>query len=1013
MRASSIFRRFGVLLLLAAGTANALDPSKTLSQYVRERWGPERGFPRGPVYSIAQTTDGYLWIGTEAGLVRFDGLNFKLITGETPMTTVLGLLADNENNLWIRLPGPALLRYRDGVFEDAMTKLGMPYSNITVMSRSYRGGLLVARLEPGVVIHDKGKFGLNMEATPLARSPVLSVSQTQNGDIWMGTRDAGLFRLSGTSVSAITKGLPDTKINCLLADDQHRLWVGTDRGVVQWDGAKLAPAGIPDSLNQFQALAMTRDRDRNIWVGTNSRGLLRVNHQGVAEFNAAQEGSEAVTAVFEDREGNLWVGGADGIERLSDSCFTTFSGTEGLPTDGSIPVYVDSEDRLWFAPLTGGLWWIRGRQQGQVKLDGLDRDVIYAIAGDGEGLWLGRQRGGLTRLRHQNGSYSAKTYTRRDGLPEDSVLSVYVGRDGSVWTGTLSGGVGKLKGDRITTYKAADGLASNTAASILETKDGSMWFATPNGLSSFAGGKWRTHGLTEGLPSSNVNCLLEDSGGVLWAGTATGLAFQDSAGLHALGRPPRSLQDPILGIAEDRHGWLWLATSAHVLRVSRTKLIQGSLGEGDVLEYGLADGLRGLEGVKRHRSVVSDSHGRIWFSLNRGISMVDPDRLVSRSAPVLTRVETISTDGEPLSWSGSAVIPGGRRRITLRFTGLGLSAPERVRFRYMLERFDPGWSQPSTAREAIYTNLGPGTYTFRVVASGPDESWRGSESSVVLTVEPLLWQAWWFRTVVALAAVLAIVGIYRFRLRQTTGQLKLRFEERLAERNRIAQELHDTLLQGFLSASMQLHVTADSLPEDSPAKPPLNRILGLMSRVIDEGRNAVRGLRTTAAEDLSEAFARIPLELGRDEPEFTIIVEGQPRPLHPMMRDEIYRIGREALVNAFRHSRARNIEMELEYRARSFRFLVRDNGCGIDDAVLRSGRDGHWGLPGMRERAERIGGQLHVWSSATAGTEVVLTVPAHVAFAQGTSNPSPWTRFRKWARSKRGHHERTASNPRA
>lgn len=247
-----------------------------------------------------------------------------------------------------------------------------------------------------------------------------------------------------------------------------------------------------------------------------------------------------------------------------------------------------------------------------------------------------------------------------------------------------------------------------------------------------------------------------------------------------------------------------------------------------------------------------------------------------------------------------------------------------------------------------------------------------------------------------------------------TNQLGVRFEERLAERNRIAQELHDTLLQGFLSASMQLHVATDSLPENSPAKPPLSRILRLMSQVIDEGRNAVRGLRTTSTEDLGEAFARIPLELGRDEPQLKIIVEGQPRALHPLMRDEIYRIGREALVNAFHHARAKNIEMELEYRTRIFRCLVRDNGCGIDDAVLRSGRDGHWGLPGMRERAERIGGQLHVWSSSSAGTEIVLSVPAQVAFVGARSRfELPWNRFLKWISPRRGQHERTEPNPRA
>jgi signal transduction histidine kinase len=227
-------------------------------------------------------------------------------------------------------------------------------------------------------------------------------------------------------------------------------------------------------------------------------------------------------------------------------------------------------------------------------------------------------------------------------------------------------------------------------------------------------------------------------------------------------------------------------------------------------------------------------------------------------------------------------------------------------------------------------------------------------------------------------------------MHRLTQQLNMRFEERLAERTRIAQELHDTLLQGFLSASMQLHVADDQLPVDSPAKPLVNRVLTLMGRVIDEGRNAVRGLRSGHDDsyDLGQAFSRVAQELGlRPEVDFRVVMEGMPRALHPVIRDEVYRIGRESLVNAFRHSRASKIEVEVDYSASNLRILVRDNGCGIDPQVLRAGRDGHWGLPGMRERAEKVGAKLRVWSRAAGGTEVELTVPGLVAFQSHASAP--------------------------
>ena len=309
-----------------------------------------------------------------------------------------------------------------------------------------------------------------------------------------------------------------------------------------------------------------------------------------------------------------------------------------------------------------------------------------------------------------------------------------------------------------------------------------------------------------------------------------------------------------------------------------------------------------------------------------------------------------------------------------------------------------GWSEPVAAREAVYTNLGPGSYRFHVIASNANGVWNGTEAGLGFEITPQIWQTLWFRTSSVLAVAFSIAAIYRLRLLQLSRQLSLRFEERLAERTRIAQELHDTLLQGFLSASMQLHVAVDRLPEDSPARPSLNRVIRLVGQVIEEGRNSVRGLRSsdTGPGDLAQAFSRIREELAVDgEIDFRVIVEGQTRALHPILRDDVYRIGREALVNAFRHAHATKIEVGLEYTAKRFRFLVRDDGCGIDPRVLESGCEGHWGLPGMRERAERIGAQLHVWSRPSGGTEIELSVPSHVAFEPQHSN-----RRHRWLRGK-------------
>jgi len=977
-------------------TSQALDPNKALSQYIHDQWGAGQGFPGGAVYTIAQTPDGYLWIGAEKGLVRFDGLNFRLFnhanTPAFPAGPVLGLTADPEGNLWIRLQSPGLLLYRDGTFRNALPDAVQQESGVTAMCSGRNGEVLMTR-PSGTLRYSGGKLVAFSFPAERPNPLVISIAETTDGKVWMGTRDAGLFSLSEGLFSHADLRVPDRKINCLLPVGNRELWIGTDNGVVRWNGTELNGAGLSRLLERTQALAMTRDREANVWIGT-ANGLLRINAGGISSLDKHPGRVGAVTALFEDREGNLWAGGAGGIERFRDSVFLTYPASASARSEGDGPLYMDDASRIWFAPAGGGLFRRKGARIERVTAAGLGNDVVYSISGGKGEVWIGRQRGGLTRLRYKGGSFTAETYTQSEGLAQNSVYAVHQSRDGGVWAGTLSGGLSNFKGGKFTTYTTANGLASNTVTAILESSDGTMWFATPNGLNALSQGRWRAYTGRDGLPPGSVNCLLEDSTGVLWTGTSEGLAFISSGQVKLPREIPEGLHEPIFGVAEDKNGWLWIATSNRVMRVNRDKLLRGSLGDGDVREYGPADGLQGTQGVKRHRSVIADPLGRIWFSLNRGISVADPARLSGSSAPAIAQIQTVSADGSPLDLQGRVRVPAAPRRVTFSYAGLSLSVPEHVRFRYRLDGVDHDWSEPVTTREAIYSHLGPGPYQFRVMASNGEGLWNGAEARLRFEIEPLFWQTWWFRVGGALALVFAVLALYCLRLRQLTRQMNVRFEERLAERTRIAQELHDTLLQGLMSASMQLHLAADQVPEGSPAKPRLGRVLQLMSQVIGEGRNAVRGLRSADSDslDLEQAFTRIRQELAiQDQVGFRVLVEGQPRSLHPILRDEVYRIGREALVNAFRHSQAKSVEARVEYTAHRLRILVRDDGCGIDPQVLRSGRDGHWGLTSMRERAERIGARFTVVSRAEGGTEVELSVPSHTAFES-----RPASRLRQW-----------------
>ncbi len=998
----------GLVVVCHSVSVLAIDPNRTLSQYVHNSWGMDKGFPGGSVTSIAQTPDGYLWIGTDRGIIRFDGINFRTFEAGSATPTfgpVRKLLVDGQGTLWILLQNTKLLRYRDGTFNLVR---GEAENGITALGEGAGNAVLLSSLAMGVLVYKDGSFvnasaalapGQNAYQTAADFSwstsiaphrlieptaAVISLGATSDGKIWLGTQDRGLLFLAGGEVHTVAPELPNLHVNCFLPLENHELWMGTNQGVLLWNGAELTREGIPSSLRNVEVLSMVRDRDSNIWVGT-TQTLIRINEGGV--FSLAQEirsPENRTTALFEDREGNLWIGGAQHLERLRDSVFVTYS----LPRQQSTgALYADPNDYTWIAPAEGGLWRLKAGKYEAVATAGLTGDVVYSMtSARPDSLWIGRQHGGLTHLRYVNGEFIAKTFKRSEGLAQNSVYTVLEGRDGTIWAGTLTGGVSELRNRHFTNYTTADGLASNTVSSITEGTDGAIWFGTPDGLTEKSANGWRTYRVADGLPSADIDCLFQDSTGVIWIGTAEGLAFFNAGQIHTLAAEPDSLHEPIFGIAEDKNRWLWIATVDHVLQVRRNILNDKDMT--DVHEYGLADGLLGIQGVKRDKSVVADSHGRIWFSTDRGLSVVSPDRGTVNPTPALVQIEAVLADGTPLDFRTSPKVPAGREKITFRFVGLSLANEERVRYRYRLDDFEKSWSEPGVAREATYNGLGPGPYRFRVVASNSDGLWNGMEAAVNFKIEPQLWQTWWFRLAVVLAAGLMALIVYRVRMQQLTRLLSVRFEERLAERTRVAQDLHDTLLQGIYSASIHFDLANNRMPEDSPAKPAMQRGLDLLRQVSQEGRNALRSLRSrnTSSDGLEQALALLPKEFALPESiDFLVATEGQPRALRPLVRDEAYLVAREAVINAFRHAQATRIEVEVDYVSRNLRILVRDNGSGIDSQLLRTGREGHWGMAGMRERAEKIGGTLQVLSGVDAGTEIELSVPGALAYKDASA----------------------------
>jgi ligand-binding sensor domain-containing protein len=472
-------------------SASALDPTRTVSQYLHDSWGTERGWPGGSITAIAQTSDGYLWIGTDRGLIRFDGLNFHQFKLANPDPIWIGpvrtLFVDASDNLWILLQNTQVFRYQNGNFEFIR---GWTESGTTAMARGTLGAALLSSSAVGTLIYHDNRFqslssatlptaaarAANSQASDPGAAPfswfdrlaaptsvVSAMAQTDDGKIWLGTERHGLFYLQGTHISSTLNWQVDKTINCLLPLQNSELWVGTARGLLRWNGTELTLAGVPTPLLTPDVLSILRDRDSNIWIGT-SRGLFRYNTHGVSLLTT----DGPVAALSEDREGNIWIGSGRGLERLRDSAFVTYS-FPNLKSERMGPLHVDSGGRTWIAPIQGGLRWLKGETTGVITADGIANDVVYSIAGTGKGdIWVGRQQGGLTHLSYSGNSLTAKTYTQMDGLAQNRVYAVYQSRDGTVWSGTLSAGVSELKNRHFTNYTTADGLAANTISSIAE-----------------------------------------------------------------------------------------------------------------------------------------------------------------------------------------------------------------------------------------------------------------------------------------------------------------------------------------------------------------------------------------------------------------------------------------------------------------------------------------------------------------------------------------------------------------
>jgi ligand-binding sensor domain-containing protein/signal transduction histidine kinase len=966
------------LLLSSGATVYALDSPRELSQFGHEVWLTENGLPQNTVHAIAQTSDGYIWIGTEEGLARFDGVKFTVFdkqnTPEIKSNYIRSLLADRQGALWIGT-AQGLVRMLNGKFTLFTRDDGLPSETIHAVYEDRERNHWVATAN-GLGLLKSGGLTTFTTKERLISGSIQALLEDSDGALWIAT-PYGVGRIKDGKFTNYTvrDGLGGNSVRAIQQDRSGRIWFGSLGGLTSWEGNRFTTYTTRDGLPNDRVISLQPDRDGGLLIGT-AGGLCRFSDGRFTGFNAGEAlATSTILSLLEDLEGNVWIGTeSGGINLLKDTKFTTYTVRNGLSNDLVKSIYEDHDGSVWIGTDGGGLNLLRnGKLTAYTTRDKLASNVVLSLAGDTAGnLWIGTPEG-LNRL--SQGKFT--TYTSADGLANNDVRSIYLDRRGDLWIGTRSG-LTKLHNGVFKTFTEVDGLPNDLVNTVYEDSKGNLWIGTFGGLARLTNEEFTSFTTADGLSSDAVISLHEDSDGTLWIGTNGGGLNRMRDGKFTTYTTSNGLLDDVVyRILEDGQNNLWLSCRKGIFHISKKELdefAKGTIASIAPVAYGTADGM-----TTRECSGGGDpagwrgSDGKLWFPTIKGVAMIDPERLRTNSHAPPVVIEQIRIDEQSFAPSERLELPAGTTRFDLYYTAPSFVAPEKVRFKYKLDGFDQDWIDSGTRRIAYYTNLRPGAYTFRVIASNNDGVWNQTGAAVSLYLKPYFYQTYWFYAVCLLALVLLAWLLFRLRVRGMQAQ----FSAVLGERTRIAREIHDNLAQEMSGLSVQLEVVARTMPAGADAAmSALDHARRQVRHGIAEARRYVWELRSPALEnnDLPTALAETARRLTHDTAiHAQVEVNGTFRPLAQSVEGNLLRIGQEAINNAVKHAQAQRILVNLVFDAKRVQLIVRDDGRGFNHQV--NGRDGHFGLIGMRERAQQIGGTLSIQSNDHSGTEVVADVP--------------------------------------
>jgi signal transduction histidine kinase/ligand-binding sensor domain-containing protein len=971
----------------------------------------------GAVFDIKQSAEGYLWLTTSRGVLRFDGVRFQSV-GEVTRGAALDSEIDSvflspSGGTWLTTQGAGLLLWKDGRLTTFPDRRCTPARKQGKLVEDWDGSLWVQATAGLFRLRGSVCEQIGVEQGYPGRFPA-GIFLDSDGTFWVKTATGPLLFLprgqSRFQANKYGEGI-STSFAWLGEGPDGAIWLSDDQGLRRVASKLSSPDRAPlleDHKGKTVFGDFTFAPDGALWA-TTTKGVRRFDHvdrwpKPVALDTAPGEdftpeqglSSDAVWRLLIDREGSVWVATNSALDRLRRAPLTTVT----LPRaqEREFSVAAGDQGSVWTGNSTLPLTHVAA--DGTITSFPATRQTITVLRDHNGTIWSAGA-GDFHLWRSSGRAFSPLRY------PEeklDPVLFVAVDRKNDPWITTSSGRTYQLFNGEWSDQSEVLGKKPGVRGALADDEAGNVWFAFSNKVVKWDGTTYYRFSFPDGQRGVSQNTM-SVRGDHVWLAGAGGVQLFTQGRFHLMRWKDQGLPGRLSGIVETRAGDLWMNGFSGITHVSASELKKWLRNpdyavSGERLDE--LDGLPGLSGeIVPQPSVVEAPDGRLWFATTKGVAWLDPAALEpnrNRVAPPLL-ISAVISNGKNYGAANGLTLPAYTENLEIDYTALSLAIPERVLFRYQLDGVDDGWQNAGTRRQAYYTKLLPGQYKFHVTACNNDGVWNEAGAMLDFKVSPAWHQTTWFLLLCVACSGLLVWVAHRLRVRKIAADINARFTERLDERTRIAQDLHDTLLQGFLSASMRVHIAADSLPDDSQAKSTLTRALQLMAQVTDEGRNALRGLRVSnsASLDLEQAFTSVGQEFnpegdGGRKVEFRVISQGERRPLHPLLRDEVYRIGREAITNAFRHARANHIDVELRYSSNQFRILIRDDGCGIEQDLLVTGRDGHWGLCGIQERADRIGARLQLFSSAGAGTEVELSVPGRIAFQDYRNDMFRWFR---------------------